>query len=84
MTKKQCLRQVKKLMGTWQKGGLEVLMKEADRLIRSGGIDLSEEDSRQLLLPQKIILHVALENLSEQYRPISATGNEIAENLKNF
>jgi hypothetical protein len=58
-------------------------MKEADRLIRSGGIDISEEETGSYYAA-KIILHVALENLSEQYKPISATGNEIAENLKHF
>ncbi len=83
MTRKQCLKQVKGMMGTWQKGGLNVLLKEADRLIRSGGIDLSDEKTDSHLAA-KIILHVALENLSMQFSPISQTGSEIAENLKLF
>jgi hypothetical protein len=83
MTEKECLRQVKRLMGSWKTGGLAVLMQEADRLIRSGGIELSEEE-KDSYFAAKIILHVALENLSAQFRPISATGNEIAENLRHF
>lgn len=83
MTRKQCLRQVKKMLGTWQKGGLEVLMKEADRLIRSGGIDFSEEDRDSFYSPG-IILNVSLENLASHYTPASKTGKEIAENLRCF
>ena len=83
MTDNQCLKQTKKLMGTWQKGGLNVLMKEAERLTNSGGIDLSEEEEDSFYAA-KIILHVALDNLSKQYAPFSEAGCEVAENLKEF
>lgn len=83
MTNKQCLRQIRTMMGTWQKGGLNFLLKECERLVSSGGIDLSE-DEKDSYFSAKIILHVALENLSGQFRPISQTGDEIAENLRLF
>ena len=83
MTNKECLRQIRKLMGSRQRGGLKWLLNETERLINSGGIDLSEEQKDSFYLP-KIILSVALENLSKQYAPISQTGSEIAENLKEF
>ena len=83
MTNKQCIQQVKKLMGNWKKGGLLVLLDECQHLIESGGIDISE-DEPDSFLSAKIILHVALLDLAEQLRPISQTGNEICENLKNF
>ena len=83
MTNRQCIRQVKKLMGNWKKGGLHVLMDECRHLIESGGIDISE-DEQGSFLSAKIILHVALLDLSEQLRPISQTGNDICENLKYF
>jgi hypothetical protein len=83
MTNKECIRQIRKLMGSRQKGGFKWLLKEAERLINSGGIDLSEEQKDTFYLP-KIILSVALLNLSEQFAPISQTGSEMAENLKEF
>ncbi len=83
MTQKQCLGQIRKLMGTWQKGGLHVLMDECEHLAESGGIDISD-DKPDSFYSAKIILHVALLELAEQLRPISQTGNELAENLKNF
>lgn len=83
MTNKQCLNQVKKLMGSLERGGLKVLMKEAEKLINSGALDLSEED-KDSFFAAKIVLHVALENLSRQYTPISQVGSEIAENLRQF
>ncbi len=58
-------------------------MKEAERLIKSGGIDLLDE-KKDSFYSAKIVLHVALENLSMQFRPISQIGNEIAENLIHF
>ena len=83
MTNKECLRQIRKLMGSIQKGGLNWLLNETERLINSGGIDLSEEQKDSFYSP-KIILSVALENLSKQYAPISQTGSETADNLKEF
>jgi hypothetical protein len=83
LTNKECIRQIRTLMGSRQKGGLKWLLRESDRLINSGGVDLLEEEKDSFFLP-KIILSVALENLSEQFAPISQTGSEIAENLKEF
>lgn len=83
MTNKECIRQIKKLLGTWQKGGLHVLMDECKHLIESGGIDI-HEDEPDSFYSAKIVLHVALLVLASQLQPISTTGNEIADNLKNF
>ena len=83
LTSTECIRQISKLIGSRQKGCLKWLLKESERLINSGGIDLSEEQKDSFYL-SKIILSVALENLSGQYAPISQTGSEIAENLKEF
>ena len=83
MTNKQCIGHIKKLMGTWNKGGLNILLDEAKNLLTSGGIDI-QGDTPDSLLPAKIILHVALLDLAEQLRPISQVGNEAVENLKHF
>lgn len=83
MTDKQCIKQIKQMMGTWQKGGLNVLLKECERLVSSGAVDLSGERNDSFYL-SKIILHVALENISEQLAPISNAGDEIADNLRLF
>ena len=83
MNNRECLRQIRKLMGSRQKGGLKWLLKESERLIGSGGIDLLEEGKDSFYSP-KIILSVALENLSKQYAPFSQSGSDIAENLKEF
>lgn len=83
LTDKECIRQIRKLIGSRQKGGLKWLLKESERLVQSGGIALSEEQKDSFYLP-KIILSVALVNLSKQYAPISQTGSEIADNLKEF
>jgi hypothetical protein len=83
MTNEQCIRQIKKLMGTWQQGGLHVLLDECKNLLTCGGIDI-QEDAPDSLLPAKIVLHVALLDMAENLRPLSKGGNEIAENLKHF
>lgn len=83
MTNKQCLGQIRKLIGNTKKGGLHVLMDECRHLVESGGIDLSQ-DEPDSFYSAKIVLHVALLDLAEQFRPISQVGNEAAENLKNF
>jgi len=83
LTSTECIRQISKLIGSKQKGGLKWLLKESERLVQSGGINLSEEQKDSFYVP-KIILSVALENLSAQFAPISQTGSEIADNLKQF
>ena len=83
MTSTECIRQISKLIGSKQKGGLKWLLKESERLVQSGGINLSEEQKDSFYSP-KIILSVALVNLSEQFAPISQSGCEIADNLKEF
>ena len=83
MTNKECIRRIKKLIGTWQQGGLHYLMDECHHLLTSGGIDI-KGDAPDSLLPAKIILHVALLDLAEELRPVSKLGNEAVENLKHF
>ncbi len=83
MTDKECLRQIKKLIGNYKKGGLHVLLDECKHLVESGGIDLSD-DEPDSFYSAKIILHIALLELAEMFRPISQVGNEAADNLKNF
>ena len=83
MTNKECIGQIRKLMGSRQTGGLQWLLKETKRLIESGGIDLSEEQKDSNYSP-RIILSVALENLSRQYAPFSQSGCDVADNLKHF
>jgi len=83
MTNKQCIGRIKELMGTWDKGGLNVLLDECQHLIESGGIDI-EQDSPDSLFSPQIVLHVALQDLVDRFRPVSQQGLEIAENLKHF
>ena len=83
MTNGECIRQIRKLMGSRQTGGLRWLLKEAERLVSSGGVDLSEEGKDSNYSP-RIILSVALENLSRQYAPFSQSGCDVADNLKEF
>ncbi len=83
MTNPQCIRQIRKLIENYRQGGIHVLLDECKHLIESGGIDLAE-DTADSFYSAKIILHVALLELAERFRPIGKTGNEIAENLKNF
>jgi len=60
----------------------DYLLKECNRLFECGGID-PEEFENDYILP-KIILTVALKNLSWQYRPLSPLGKAQAKNLENF
>lgn len=83
MTNKECIRQIKKLIGNYKHGGLHVLLDECLHLASSGGINISE-DEQDSFYSAKIILHVALLELAERFRPIGGKGNEIADNLKNF
>lgn len=57
-------------------------LNDCQRLFNSGGID-PEEFGNDYLLP-KIILHVALQNQADQYRPLQEEGREQANNLRNF
>ena len=82
MTKRECLRQIKKLLWSKQKNRQEIL-KEVERLINSGGIDLSREQADSFYVP-KIILSVALKNLSKHFTPVSQSGCEVADNLELF
>ncbi len=54
--------------------------KECLKLFDSGGIDNSSF-SNNYLLP-KIILHVALKNLAQQYKPLSGYSEDINNLLK--
>ena len=56
----------------------EMLETEVKRLIVSGGIDLDDETA------PKVVLHVALKNIADQYRPLSAGGKKAASNLLHF
>ena len=83
MTNRECIKQVKKLIGNYKHGGLHVLIDQCKHLIKSGGIDISE-DEQDSFYSAKIVLHVSMLELAEQLRPISQQGNEVADNLKNF
>jgi len=83
MTNKECIRQIKKLIGNYQHGVIHVLMDECKHLIESGGLDLAE-DQQNSFYSAKIVLHVALLEIADQLRPISQIGNESVENLKHF
>jgi hypothetical protein len=56
---------------------------EARRLINTGSIDFSNDDSRTYSAAKKI-LTVALENAATQYTPFDATNREEVKNLRNF
>ena len=60
----------------------DYLLKECNRLFECGGID-PEEFENDYILP-KIILAVALKNLSYQYYPLHKEGKAQAKNLENF
>ena len=58
------------------------LTKECIRLFNCGGVDPEDYDSDYML--PKIILTVALENLSEGFIPLTKEGKATANNLKHF
>ena len=58
------------------------LHKDCERLFECGGID-PEDFGNDYLLP-KIVLSVALKNLSHQYFPLSKEAKAQAKNLEHF
>ena len=74
--------QLKKRVSSMKKDINQYIDKEAIRLFDSGGIDRDNYENDYLL--PKIILTVALHNLSSQYYPHSLLDRKTAENLKLF
>lgn len=62
----------------------EWIIKECERLMNSGGIDIAEHEGN-FVIP-KIIFSVALENLANQYKPYPDQKrlNKIIKNLRYF
>ena len=56
-----------------------LLLAEVKRLIASGGIDLDSDETAP-----KVLLHVALQNIADQYCPLSSEGKRAARNLLYF
>ncbi|HAM52259.1 MAG TPA: hypothetical protein DCP92_16775 [Nitrospiraceae bacterium] len=83
MNNKQCIGQIKRLIGNWNQGGLNILMDECRHLIDSGGIDIAQDSPDSLFSPQ-IVLYVALQDLADRFKPVSQQGIKAAENLKHF
>ena len=78
MTKNDFNNRIKEMLVDCQ----EYLLKDCNRLFESGGID-PEEFENDYILP-KIILAVALKNLSYQYYPLHKEGKAQAKNLEHF
>jgi hypothetical protein len=79
MTVKQLKSQTKKVMR--ESGLFHALLRETDRLAETGALDLSPTNN---MLNPKIIIHCALKNLADQYRPLSDEGKASLKNLMNF
>ena len=83
MTKKQCLNQIKEML---KKDGTKAILVESERLLNSGGIDVSREDLATSYAAAKCILSVSLVNISYQYKPPSHSDKWIKKirNLHKF
>lgn len=74
--------QFKKRVASMKKDINRYLDKETIRLFDCGGIDKNIYEDNYLL--PKIILTVALQNLSPQYHPHSVSDKGAVKNLKQF
>lgn len=77
MTKNQCLQKVREML---KKDSVAAILKESERLLSSGAIDISM-DSKDSYAAAKCVLNVALTNVSFQYYPL---GNEWIKETKNL
>jgi len=78
ITKTQFKKKIKQLIYE----SVEVLRDNAIELYECGGVD-PEDFNNDYELP-KIILHVALQNAADNFRPLSTEGKATANNLKHF
>jgi len=79
MTKKECLKNIKSMLPDIDK----YIMKESERLLNSGGINI-ENDDKESFRPAKIVLTVALKSLSSQYQPLDEANRKEMKNLSCF
>ncbi len=80
MTKKQCLQKIKEM---FRKEGIASILKESERLLNSGAIDVSQDDKTSYAAA-KCVLNVALSNISFQYKPFGEKWVKVTKNLKHF
>jgi hypothetical protein len=78
MTKESAMQKMKAMIEEHNKA----LIKECERLLNCGGVDVTNAEDN-FLLP-KVILHVALLNEAHQYRPLSKEMEKEVKNLKYF
>lgn len=80
MILEQCKNRVEELISNPE--FRRFLDKEVERLFKSGALDTESADD-DFRLP-RLILCVALENLSRKYSPLSPDGKRIVQNLRHF
>ena len=78
MTNKQAMQKIRQMAKYHNK----YLLKECERLLNSGGISVSDAENN-FIVP-KIVMHVALLNEANQYKPLSTNMRKEVENLKHF
>ena len=80
MTHNQAMKKIRSMMPAVRKG----LLKECERLLRSGGIDLSEYGDG--FHAPKIVLTVALKNETHQWSPLDwdTSSKKTVKNLEHF
>jgi len=79
MTKRQCMTKIKGMM----KDDKNYLITECQRLLKTGGIDIKDEDSESFT-KAKAVYYVALLDLLFQRKPVSYESKKDIENLKHF
>lgn len=79
MKKSICMKRVKEVADSMSLS----IIRECDRLFRSGGIDTSSFSDQEYVLP-KILLIVALENTASGYRPPGDSYKKQIANLRHF
>jgi hypothetical protein len=77
VTQKEVLDQIEKMEGELKSR----LTKEITRLLLSGAIDLETDAAYGI---PTIVLYVALQNVTAQYRPLTNHARAIARNLSHF
>ncbi len=79
MTKIQCMNKIRSCV---HKEVKRYLIKESERLLNSGAVDLTKYGNDYML--SNIILTVATMNLSSQHSPYSKESKEEVKNLLKF
>lgn len=78
MNKQSCLDRVEEMLSDV----MALIREETIRKLNSGAIDVDTYEDNYLL--SKILLSIALEEASYQYRPLSDEGKKVFNNLKKF